>query len=96
MQRGRDGEAVRWNMRQIKADTAWKTNTGSRKVLVGVLDTGVDDTHEDLKANFDAASSVSCAYGRADAKPGAWRPQPDVGGSEHGTHVAGRCCRRTG
>jgi subtilisin family serine protease len=77
-------ETVRPDMTLIGADKAWAVNPGSKAITVGVLDTGVDDLHPDLKANFDAAKSASCAYGKVDTRPGAWRP---VG--EHGTHVAG-------
>ncbi|MFE4482278.1 S8 family serine peptidase, partial [Kitasatospora sp. NPDC056789] len=77
-------ESNRWDMTQIKADQAWSVSTGSPSVKVGVLDTGVDDQHQDLAPNFDAADSVSCAYGKPDARTGAWR---DV--DTHGTHVAG-------
>ncbi|MET8758809.1 S8 family serine peptidase [Lentzea sp. NPDC004782] len=77
-------EPVRPDMAQIKADQAWAVNQGSRNVTVGVLDTGIDDLHEDLKANFDAADSASCAYGKLDTRAGAWR---DI--DTHGTHVAG-------
>ncbi|TQK50168.1 proprotein convertase P-domain-containing protein [Streptomyces sp. SLBN-118] len=77
-------ESNRWDMTQIKADKAWAVTTGSPAVKVGVLDTGVDDLHQDIAPNFDAADSVSCAYGKADTRTGAWRPVGD-----HGTHVAG-------
>ncbi|MGW1882461.1 S8 family peptidase [Streptomyces sp. NPDC001970] len=77
-------ESNRWDMTQIKADKAWPVTTGSATVKVGVLDTGVDDLHQDIAPNFNAADSVSCAYGKADTRTGSWR---DVG--EHGTHVAG-------
>ncbi|MFJ7984055.1 S8 family peptidase [Streptomyces sp. NPDC096351] len=77
-------ESNRWDMTQIKAEQAWAVTTGSASVKVGVLDTGVDDQHQDIAPNFNAADSASCAYGKADARTGAWR---DVG--THGTHVAG-------
>ncbi|MFF3455332.1 S8 family serine peptidase [Streptomyces sp. NPDC002730] len=77
-------ESNRWDMTQINADKAWAVTTGSSAVKVGVLDTGVDDLHQDIAPNFDAADSVSCAYGKADTRTGAWRPVGD-----HGTHVAG-------
>ncbi|MBT2405153.1 MULTISPECIES: S8 family serine peptidase [unclassified Streptomyces] len=78
------GEPVRADMSQIKADQAWAVTTGSSSVKVGILDTGMDDQHQDLAPNFNAADSVSCAYGKADTRTGAWR---DV--DSHGTHVAG-------
>ncbi|WP_285545388.1 S8 family serine peptidase [Streptomyces lavendulae] len=78
------GEPVRADMSQIKADQAWAVNAGSAAVKVGILDTGMDDQHQDLAPNFNAADSVSCAYGKPDTRAGAWR---DV--DTHGTHVAG-------
>ncbi|MER8186174.1 S8 family serine peptidase [Kitasatospora sp. NPDC094015] len=58
-------------------------------VLVSVLDSGVDDTHPDLRSAVDPGASASCADGRPDARYGAWRPDPGVTESGHGTHVAG-------
>ncbi|MFI2261787.1 S8 family serine peptidase [Streptomyces tubercidicus] len=81
-------EPLQWDLSAIKADKAAKVNPGSKKVTVAVIDTGVDDTHPDLKANFSAKQSANCVGGVADTSKGSWRPwNPDE--DYHGTHVAG-------
>ena len=72
-----------WDMRQINVPQAHAINAGSRSVLVGDIDTGLDFTHPDLAPNFDAANSTDCSSGA---------PQTLAVGNDkngHGTHTAG-------
>ncbi|MER5434834.1 S8 family serine peptidase [Streptomyces sp. NPDC002588] len=80
-------EADQWDLRAIGADKAATVNPGSKRVTVAVIDTGVDDTHPDLAANFSASQSANCVGGVADTSEGAWRPY--TADDYHGTHVAG-------
>ena len=60
----------------IDAPTAWDTTQGTSAIKIAILDTGIDQDHEDLsskivlQANFTTSSTVDDLYG-------------------HGTHVGG-------
>ena len=80
-----DRNEEQWDMALIRAPEAREVEPGSRNVVVGVLDSGVDPAHPDLVAALDPGRSAGCLSGRADHSPSAWAPT----GSVHGTHVAG-------
>src|SRR6266536_167540 len=74
---------LQWDMTQINVPQAHAVNAGSPSVLVGDIDTGLDFTHPDLAANYDAAHSADCTSGVAG---------PLLVGNDqegHGTHTAG-------
>lgn len=82
---GRDRTGEQWDMSMIGADRARRIDPGSKDVLVGVLDSGVDPNHPDLSSALDPAASAGCLSGKADQTRAAWEPTI----SPHGTHVAG-------
>jgi len=43
---------LQWGPQTIRADLAWDTQIGSSTILVAVVDTGIDYTHDDLAANY--------------------------------------------
>jgi thermitase len=66
-----------WHLAKIGAPNAWDTTLGSNRVIVAVLDTGVDGTHPDLAPNLVPGWNIY--NNNADTS--------DVHG--HGTAVAG-------
>ena len=78
-----------WGLDQVHAEQAWSRTTGTG-VVVAVVDSGVDLTHPDLKANLvPGATFIAC--GTTPCGNGDWKG-PDGVGQEldtHGTHVSG-------
>jgi subtilisin family serine protease len=99
---GHDGEKGRraepladkqWDMKMIGAtvDGSYAEQRGRRKVLVGIIDTGIDGTHPDIRPNFSYSLSRNFTTDNADLgdnTPGQSDPV-DVDDDGHGTHVAG-------
>ncbi|MCL2050664.1 MAG: S8 family serine peptidase [Lachnospiraceae bacterium] len=74
-----------WGLETINAPAAWNFTTGSRDVVVGVVDSGIDHQHPDIKQNmwhsFDR--SYENGWDFVNDNPNSM----DLSG--HGTHVAG-------
>ncbi|KAB8188233.1 S8 family serine peptidase [Nonomuraea phyllanthi] len=87
-----------WDMRMIGADRAHAKAPGSRKVLVGVIDTGVDGKHPDIAPNFNRELSRNFVTDIPKDKNGDTLDGPceaagckdpvDEDDDGHGTHVA--------
>ncbi len=89
---------LQWDMQQIHANEAHKYETGDKRVLVGVLDTGVDGSHPDIAPNFNRALSRNFTVdiptdANGDVVDGPCEvascvDPADVDDDGHGTHVA--------
>lgn len=82
---------LQWDMVQIRAPEAHAVTGGSRSVVVGDIDTGLDFTHPDLAPNVDFANSVSCVGGTPNTAPSAWNDDNGHGGSETTRRVTNAC-----
>jgi subtilisin family serine protease len=83
-----------WDMRQIGATASgsYARSTGSKKVRVGVIDTGIDGSHPDIAPNFSRRLSRNFVTDRV-AIDGACEHRGcvdpvDEDDDGHGTHVA--------
>jgi len=87
-----------WGLQKIDAPGAWEFTRGSSTVVVAVLDTGIDYTHDDLTANMwrDSSNHYGHDFINDDDDPmddnvngyegGTWVPNQFI---YHGTHIAG-------
>ncbi len=67
-----------WNLRMINAAYAWATGATGEGVRVGVIDSGVESTHDDLSAHVTTGYNVI---------NNSYDTEPD--GNRHGTFVSG-------
>jgi subtilisin family serine protease len=87
--------AKQWDMQMIGATAAgsYRKQQGSKKVRVGIVDTGLDASHPDIAPNFDHQLSrnfvtdIPAIDGPCEVPSCVDPPDVDQGG--HGTHVAG-------
>ncbi|MFC7587398.1 S8 family serine peptidase [Nonomuraea antimicrobica] len=87
-----------WDMRMIGADRANAKAPGTKQVLVGVIDTGVDGKHPDIAPNFNRELSRNFVTDKPKDERGETLDGPceaadckdpvDVDDDGHGTHVA--------
>ncbi len=83
----------------IQAESAWSLAKGSRKVIVGVVDSGIDVTHPDLRSNIWVNKNEIPNNAKDDDNNGyiddvyGWSGLTNSGnvtdGTGHGTHCAG-------
>lgn len=83
----------------VSAEKAWNITRGSRKVVVAVIDTGIDYNHVDLRNNIWTNEKEIPGNGVDDDRNGyiddihGWNAEKDHGdpmdGNAHGTHCAG-------
>ena len=79
--------AEQWSLEQIKAPDAWGAATGEG-VTIGIVDTGVEIDHPDLRSKIDA--TADCVGGTCRDGEGGHDPHG------HGTLVAGIAAAATG
>lgn len=78
-----------WYLGTIDAPQAWNTETGDPNVVIAVLDTGVESTHEDMSGKLLPGCSV---LGSFDENSCGSNVDDNYG---HGTGVAGTAAART-
>ena len=86
-------DPLAWGLAMVKSDLAREVNAGDSRVLVGILDSGIDGSHPDLAGQIEPAwaatspptspRSTDCVEFVGCVDPANWDD------SGHGTHVAG-------
>ena len=89
---------LQWDMKMIGAtvDGSYHDQPGRKKVLVGIIDTGIDGNHPDIAKNFNSRLSRNFTTDIpeidgpcAEEADGSCEDAANVDEDGHGTHVAG-------
>lgn len=95
------GTMDQWSLTKVQAPNAWNVTSGNKDIVVAVLDSGIDYTHNDLKNNIWTNTQEVPGNGIDDDKDGyiddvyGWNFADNNSNpiskstSNHGTHVAG-------
>lgn len=91
--------SLQWALQKIHSTEAWQLEQGERSIVIAIADSGIDLTHQDLKANLWFNTGENCNNGIDDdgdgyiddcyginTITGSGNPMDDEG---HGTHVSG-------
>lgn len=91
-----------WMTNKIELKKAWDISKGSKDILIGIVDSGTDTDHEDLKENLWTNPNEIPNNGKDDDENGyvddvhGWDlarndsiVKPNDANNNHGTHVAG-------
>lgn len=74
-----------WGIQKINTPLAWNYTTGSSEVVVGVIDTGIDYSHQDITENMWISPNEKLLYGWNFAD----NNDNSIDTDGHGSHVAG-------
>jgi len=86
-------DPLAWGLSMVRSDLAREVNAGDARVLVGILDSGIDASHPDLAGQLETSLSrnfttdIPAIDGACEVASCVDPPTEDDSG--HGTHVAG-------
>lgn len=86
-------DSLKWELGMVRSDLAREVNAGDPRVLVGILDSGIDGAHPDLAGQLETSLSrnfttdIPAIDGPCEFASCVDPPNWDDSG--HGTHVAG-------
>lgn len=82
---------LQWNMKSSKIDQAWALTRSNKKIIVGVIDSGVDPNHPDLQPHLLPMEDIWSEMEGADLLSTGGKTINFGGkdGNGHGTHTTG-------